>query len=93
MLRARGWEGKYTPTQKQKSATAVHLPFEELEPVHLAFELPVAPGVSISRRASSGVSGVPGRMHSLLSDLCQRSIFPLAESVNYSVCRPCRRYF
>ena len=27
-------------------------------------------------RASSSDSGVPGRMHSPLSDLCQRSIFP-----------------
>ena len=28
------------------------------------------------RRASSSDSGVPGRMHSPLSDLCQRSILP-----------------
>src|SRR5207249_7347264 len=28
------------------------------------------------RLASSSDSGVPGRMHSPLSDLCQRSIFP-----------------
>ena len=27
--------------------------------------------------STMGVSGVPGRMHSRLSDLCQRSIFPL----------------
>jgi hypothetical protein len=30
----------------------------------------------IKRRASSADSGVPCRMHSLLSDLCQRSSFP-----------------
>lgn len=30
----------------------------------------------MSRRASSGVSGVPARIHSPLSDLCQRSILP-----------------
>jgi hypothetical protein len=27
-------------------------------------------------QASSSESGVPGRMHSLFSDLCRRSIFP-----------------
>jgi hypothetical protein len=31
---------------------------------------------STRRRASPSDSGVPGRMHSPLSDLCQRSIFP-----------------
>lgn len=30
-----------------------------------------------NRRASVRESGVPGRMHSPFSDLCQRSIFPL----------------
>jgi len=40
-------------------------------------DLLLMPRQVILRRASSRDSGVPGRMHSLFSDLCQRSILPL----------------
>ena len=50
MLVAQWSKGKYAAAQKQKSATAVHLPFDELEPVHLAFNLPIAPGLFYRRK-------------------------------------------
>jgi hypothetical protein len=45
-------EGQYAPAQQQESATAVHLPFKEFEPVYLAFDLPVAPALFYRRNHS-----------------------------------------
>jgi hypothetical protein len=42
-------EGQHASAQEQETATAVHLPLEELEPVHLTFDLAVAPGLSYRR--------------------------------------------
>ena len=38
-------EWNYALSQKLESATAVHLPFDQLEPVHLSFNLSIAPAL------------------------------------------------
>jgi len=50
VLVTQGWEGKHAAAQKQKPATAIRLSFDELEPVHLPFNLPVAPGLFYRRK-------------------------------------------
>lgn len=36
-------KGQDAPSQKREAAAAVHLAFQELEPVHLSFDLSIAP--------------------------------------------------
>jgi len=44
-LTLQGLEGKCAPSQKQKSAATAHLPLEQLKPMHLPLDLPVAPAM------------------------------------------------
>ncbi len=45
MLQALASEWKYALAQELESATAVHLPFNKLEPVYLSFNLSIAPAL------------------------------------------------
>ena len=50
MLRGLTSDWKYAFAQEPKSATAVHLPFNKLEPVYLSFNLAIAPALFYRRQ-------------------------------------------
>jgi hypothetical protein len=53
-----------------------HIPRRDVADGTVQADVVVMFDVTLRRCASPSESGVPGLMHSLFSDLCQRSIFP-----------------